>query len=167
MNSSRKTQGFSLIELLLAVAIIAMLAGMAIPSLGNTVAEAEVSTLRQELQRVRTAVDYYAFQHAEQLPGWNGSQWSEAAFLSQLLLGTNEDGNWARVGTPGFPYGPFLTEAMPSNRFNHMSTVLVVSQSATFAGPTDQTGWVFFTDTGLFKANSSATAPDGTPVYEL
>ena len=137
-----------------------MLAGMAIPSLGSTVADAEVSTLRQELQRVRTAVDYYAFQHADQFPGWDGDSWNETAFRNQLLLGTNSTGQWAPVGTPGFAYGPFLTETMPVNRFNLLDTVLVVANSAIFQGPTNQTGWVFFTDSGEFKANSSATAPD-------
>ncbi len=159
--------GFTLIETLIVAALILVLAGMAIPTFQNTVADARMASTQQELLRIRTAIDYYAFQHQEQLPGFDGQQWSESEFRSQLLLSTDELGASAAPGTPNFPYGPYLTEAIPANPYNSLDSILVLSSSSEFGGPDDSTGWVWFTTTGVFKANTAEETPNGNPLFDL
>ena len=63
--------GFTLIEVMIGMAILIVLAGMAVPSFSQALENAEVSSLEQQLQRIRTAIDYYTFQHEEQNPGYH------------------------------------------------------------------------------------------------
>ncbi|MDP6850496.1 MAG: type II secretion system protein [Planctomycetota bacterium] len=166
MKSSHKN-GFTLIEALIVAALMLVLAGMAVPTFQNTVADARMASTQQELLRVRTAIDYYAFQHQEQLPGFDGQQWSESAFRNQLLLATDEQGAFAAPGTPNFPYGPYLTEGIPSNPYNSLDSILVFGSSTEFVGPDDSSGWIWFTSDGVFKANTAQETPDGNSVFDL
>ncbi len=161
--------GFTLIEMLIGMAILIILAGMAIPSFAEAMEDAEVASLEQQLQRIRTAVDYYTFQHEEQVPGYDGatSTWSASTFENQLLLASDEDGNTAAVGTSGYYYGPYITEGFPQNPFNGLNSVHMVQPGVAFAEADDTTGWVYWADTGTLRANSSGTTPDGIPHFDL
>lgn len=161
--------GFTLIEILIGAAILIVLAGMAIPSFAEALEDAEVASLEQQLQRIRTAIDYYTFQHEEQVPGYqtNPAGWSAAIFENQLLLASDEDGNTAAVGTSGYYYGPYITEDFPRNPFNQLQTIHLVQPGTTFSEPDDTTGWVYWADTGTLRANSSGSTPDGIPLFEL
>ncbi len=75
-NSTTHKQGFTLIEIAVAAAILLVLAGMAVPAFQGSVADAEVAATRSMLARVRTAVDFYAFQHQEEMPGLDSHRWS-------------------------------------------------------------------------------------------
>ena len=161
--------GFTLIETIIVVAVLLVLAGMAVPTWSGLMDDAEVTSVRQELQRTRMAIDYYAFQHGENLPGQhpNSNRWTEKALLGQLLYATNADGKWAPAGSTGFAFGPYLLDTFPHNPFNDQSSVIVIAPNGSFAGPNNRSGWVYFAALGTFKANSTALTPDGTPVYDL
>jgi len=159
--------GFTLIEILVAAAIVLLLAGMVVPVFDGAVADAEAASTRQILERARTAVNFYAFQHEEQLPGENGGNWSEQRLIDQLRLATDEDGDTAAPGTAGYPYGPYLTDDLGTNPFNDLDTIMVLAPGQNMFGPDDSTGWVFFAETGDFRANSSGTDPQGDPIWDL
>lgn len=166
---NRRRSGFSLIEILIAMAILAVLVGMALPTLADTRDDAMETALEQQLQRVRTAVDFYSFQHDANLPGEDPASgtWSAATFANQLTLASDGDGNTAAAGTAGFPYGPYLHDGMPRNPFNELDTVTLIGPGGNFSAPDDSTGWVYWADTGEFRANSSGSTSDGTPLFEL
>jgi prepilin-type N-terminal cleavage/methylation domain-containing protein len=164
-----KRQGFTLIEILITAAILMALAGMAIPAFSGSLEEARQSSASQMLARMRTAIDFYAFQHDEEFPGYDpvAATWSAAAFDNQLRMATDEYGNTAAVGTAGYPFGPYLNDALPVNPYNELASVTIVVPGGTFAGPDDATGWVFFADTGIVRANSSGTTYAGGAVFDL
>lgn len=149
--------------------ILTILVGMALPALTGIDADARETALRQQLQRVRTQVDFYAFQHDDLNPGQDPStgSWSASVFTNQLTLATDLDGNSASVGTSGYPYGPYLTDGIPVNPFNDLNTVYVVSPGGTFSSANDSTGWVYWADTGDFRANSSGATADGDNLFDL
>lgn len=174
MNSTRRNQpdarsAFTLIEIMIGMAILIILTGLALPSFAGALENADVAALQQQLQRVRTSVDFYTFQHDEQNPGLQVSSatWSAAILSDQLQLASDESGNTAAAGTPGYTYGPYLTDGVPQNVFNGLNTIQMVQPGGTFAGPDDSTGWVYWADTGVFRANSSGTTPDGEALFNL
>lgn len=171
MQSARPSSrtGFSLIEVLIALSIVAVLAGMALPSLTEVLGDADDVAIEQQLQRVRTAVDFYAFQHDQNNPGQSPDTgtWSAASLTNQLVLASNLDGDTAAAGTNGFPYGPYLTDGIPENPLNGLATVTVVAPGASFTTPDDSTGWVYWADTGDFRANSSGSNGDGEAYFDL
>lgn len=159
--------GFTLIELVIAVTLVLLLAGMVIPVFDDAVADAEATSTRQILERTRTAVNFYSFQHEDQLPGESGGVWSVDNFIAQLEMVTDENGDVADVGTPGYPYGPYLTDDIGTNPINGLDTILLIAPGDSMLGPDDSTGWVYFAETGDFRANVSGNAPDGSEIWEL
>jgi general secretion pathway protein G len=56
---TRKTRGFTLIELMIVISIILILMGVAIPQYQQSVLHAKESVLRQDLSVMRKAIDQY------------------------------------------------------------------------------------------------------------
>lgn len=161
--------GFSLLEVLIALAIIGVLVGMALPALQGISDDAEETALEQQLQRVRTAIEFYAFQHDDDNPGQDASTgtWSATTLANQLVLASDLNGDTATAGTAGYPYGPYLTDGIPENPMNGLNTVQMVGPGGSFTQANDSTGWVYWADTGDFRANSTGTNSDGDPLFEL
>jgi prepilin-type N-terminal cleavage/methylation domain-containing protein len=163
-------RGFTLIEIMIGMAIVMILTGIAIPSLSEALENAEVASLEQQLQRARTGIDFYTFQHEDQYPGLDASGaagWSASTFREQLLLATDEEGNTAAAGTEGYFYGPYLAESFPRNPFSNLTSVHLVQPGTNFSQPNNTTGWVYWADTGVIRANTSGTTPDGMPLFDL
>jgi general secretion pathway protein G len=55
----RRQQGFTLIELMIVMVIITILAGIGLAVYGNSVQSAKEATLREDLFRMRDAIDQY------------------------------------------------------------------------------------------------------------
>ncbi|HZQ44578.1 MAG TPA: type II secretion system protein [Acidobacteriaceae bacterium] len=58
-RKARRERGFTLIELMIVMAIIAILASVAIPSFINAVKHAREAVLREDLHTMRQAIDSY------------------------------------------------------------------------------------------------------------
>lgn len=161
--------GFSLIEILIGLAILGVLVGMAVPLFVETIEDAASTALEQQLQRVRTAVDFYSFQHEQNNPGEDfvTGTWSANTFAEQLILASDIAGDTAAAGTVGFPYGPYLTDGMPRNPINDLTSVTLVAPGGSFSTPDDTTGWVYWADSGQFRANTSGTNSDGEAYFDL
>lgn len=54
-----KQKGFTLVELILVIAIIGFLAAILIPAVGNIGAKAKERAVRADLKTIRTAIEYY------------------------------------------------------------------------------------------------------------
>lgn len=58
-NNKRKTRGFSYIEMVFSVAMLALLAAVATPYLEKNIQRKKETELRQNLRQIRTAIDSY------------------------------------------------------------------------------------------------------------
>ena len=162
--------GFTLVELLIVVAIIAILAAVAIPQFTSSAEDAKESAMQSNLGILRNSLELYRFQHNSQYPGYPsaGGNPTEAEFSNQMILSSKADHTTAAVGTAGFNLGPYIKESIPTNPYNGLSTVSVLLDATAFpAAGDDSTGWVYKPSIGKIRANSTGAAPSGTDWFDL
>jgi len=150
------TRGFTLVELLIVVVILAILAAVVIPTFQNASAEAKESAMRASLATVRQAISLYRVQHNETYPG-SGGTWSE--FVTQLTTGTDA------TGASGTQYGPYLRTGFPTNPMTGTADGRVVATMP--AEPTGEEAWIYATGNGEIRANQVGAAPSGTLYFDL
>jgi general secretion pathway protein G len=138
-------RGFTLVEVLIVVIILGILAAIVIPQFTEASTQARESSLKSNLQTVRSQIELYKVQHSDTLPG------AGIATFEQAMTGkTNFTG--AVDTTDPNAYGPYLQQ-LPTNPFNNLNTV---RKGGTVAG-TNTDGWRFDTGTGAFQADDSTT----------
>jgi len=160
------SSGFTLVELLIVVIILAILAAIIIPQFTSATQDAQQSAYDTNIANIRSAIDLYRQQHGE-YPGRvastgggcpagstnvTGNANSEAAFLAQLRNYTNAAGV-ACTGTDAtFRYGPYFKEDLPDNPLatTPINTVAVVTTGVLGLTSSNSGGWRFDAVTGEF-----------------
>lgn len=140
--------GFTLIEVLLVVVIMAVLAAVILPQFTDCSNDAKSSSLKHNLYILRAQIEMYKLSHAGTVPTLqNGT-------LAQLVNATDASG---AIGTPGpkYPFGPYVAGGLfPLNPVDQKNTVEATSvfppTAATATG-----GWLYYQPTGQIAANSS------------
>lgn len=136
MMRTNQHRGFTLVEVLIVVVIMAILAATIIPQFTNSTKDAQESTVLFNLQTFRSQIQMYRTQHDGLIPG---------AALAELTSSTNRAGT---IGTgASFPYGPYL-HGMPENPLNNSNTITVITTSPAVAGDVTGGGWLYNATTG-------------------
>ncbi len=161
-RTTRSRAGFTLVELLIVVIILAILAAIVVPQFVATTDDAKLAAVDSNLRNIRSTIALYYQQHSE-YPAANGDGTAlantEAAFITQLTTFTDDDGDSSATKTATHIYGPYLTRSsMPDEPFKKISTVEVVNAGTLplVATGGDPGGWKFDTATGQFVVNDSA-----------
>lgn len=134
--------GFTLVEILVVVVLLGILAAIVVPQFSGAGVEARTSALATDLRRVRSQIEFYKFQHNDQLPAATGENPTD--FLRRMTTKTNANGD------PGVDFGPYM-QSLPVNPFNDLGAVRINGAAA--GANTD--GWRFDTITGAFQADDS------------
>lgn len=173
--------GFTLVELLIVVIILAILAAIVVPQFANTTQDANMSALDSNLSNVRSSLDLYAQQHNGSYPGsvassggtcggtaGTGALNTEAALLDQLAFYTNSSGQACTTRSDGaananaFPFGPYLKKReLPMNPITNIRLLVMVNAGNLSMTATDTDGWMYDNVTGKFIANDTANDPNG------
>jgi prepilin-type N-terminal cleavage/methylation domain-containing protein len=142
--------GFSLIELVIVVVIIAIIGAIAIPKMSRGAAGANDSAVVQDLTTMRSALDLFATEHGGTYP-------TAAGLLPQMTTYTDINGNTNATKTTTFIYGPYLKSVplLPVGTNKGLNTI-------TTTGPagTGTFGWYY--DGASIWANDPATDVDAT-----
>lgn len=171
-------KGFTLVELLIVVIILAILAAIVVPQFASSTDDAKISSLDSTLSNMRSAVDLYRQQH-NAYPGDNtavpdaanpcsgtagtGAGGNLATFYEQLSMYTTASGMACSKQDAGYDYGPYLKKVpLAANPVTNVATVAIST-----AGDLDMNGdgaglgWKYDTKTGKFIANDTNNDPDG------
>ena len=111
MKRIRKNQGFTLVEIMIVVAIIALLAAIAIPNLLRAKISANDALAKSTLRSLSTASETFATANTGNYPGDIGSltgatpPYINKAYCATVVSGFNytcsfEAGSYAFTGTP-------------------------------------------------------------------
>lgn len=164
-TKSGNTKAFSLVELVIVVAILGIIAAIAIPRISSSSRSASDSAVRANLQTLRNSIDWYYSEHRNTFPGVKtaggelGAAGSSDAFINQLIYYTDAAGAVSLSKDALFPYGPYIRGDYPAvtvgaNAGN--ATVTISADVGALTGDTtDGTGWKFSTATGLIIINSA------------
>ncbi len=165
----RKEKGFTLVEILIVVVLLAILALVVLPMVSGSVISARESALAHDLNMLRRYVLIYKNQHLEVPPGYPDGDTTQApteqAFVEQITMSSDPNGQTAPVGTPGFERGPYLMK-IPVNPLNHKDTIQVLGDAAGFpASADDSHGWIYKPATSEVRADCGGTDDSGKSYY--
>ena len=162
-KKARNQKGFTLVEILIVVIILAILAGVVIPQFSSSSDEAKLSVLQSDLATMRGAAELYYHQHNSTYPGDKvsgvaGSADASDYFVDQLTLYTDVNGDAQPTKDATHKYGPYIKKGIPVNPFNDLNTVDVddVQTDLTLAVPDGGEAWKFYTQTGQLFADDGA-----------
>jgi type II secretion system protein G len=137
MKTDLRRSGFTLIEVLIVVVIMAILAATIIPQFSDSTKDAKSSTVKFNLHTLRSQIELYRTQH-------NGTP--PSVTLAELKVSTDATG--ATGSGASFPYGPYIRD-VPINPYTNKNTLTAITNDP--AKATDVTGaggWLYNTTTG-------------------
>ena len=131
-----KNSGFTMLELLIVIALLAILSTATFRHYTNASAEAKIATVEQNTRLLENAVDRYRWEHDGTLPGTISNITSWENLVKHLTLTTDKQGNITG------PYGPYLRTGIPPNSLNGSKTGTVslatLIATASIGGRRDQ-----------------------------
>jgi len=132
--SKAKKQGFTLVEVLIVVVIMAILAATIIPQFSDSTKDAKTNTAKFNLHTIRSQIELFKSQHDGKVP----------TNLADLTLKTNPAG---QTGTSAqHVYGPYLA-TLPNNPFTNVNTVGAAAANPPTTAP-GTGGWLYHAASG-------------------
>jgi prepilin-type N-terminal cleavage/methylation domain-containing protein len=150
-NPGRQEGGFSLLELILVMAVLGVLAAIALPHLGRGSSGANDAALEADLEALRKAIDLFAAEHHGRYP-------SADVVAAQLTEYTDMQGHVRAAKDATHIYGPYL-HAIPPLPVGHRKggTRIALADA-------DGVGWIYTPESGLIRANTDLQEVSATAI---
>ena len=167
----QRQDGFTLVELLIVVIILAILAAIVIPQFSSATTDAQEAALDSNLGGLRNSIELYKAQHVG-YPGaaasstgcatkGTGAANSAQAFMDHLLMYSDASGNTCTVGDTTYKFGPYLRKGIPTDAITQkgslVAEIVVTNTGATINPGAATGGWAYDTKSGQIVMNSNAT----------
>ena len=176
--------GFTLVELLIVVIILAVLAAIIVPQFSSATIDAKEAALDANLARMRSAIELFQAQHGGMYPGsvatsggtcpsggtaGTGTANSAQALLDHMLMYSDGTGKTCSVGDATFKYGPYVRKGIPHDSITGKGSVaadiVVTSTGAPIVPSATTGGWALDVKSGQLVMNSNANDSRGKPYY--
>ena len=153
-------RGFSIIEILIVVTIIAIIAAIAVPRLVDASQDARESALGTDLQMLRRQIRLYKEQHNNRGPHLDENGNPDTPNLVARMLGrTDPKGKLTTTG--GF--GPYM-KTWPTNPYCAAAVASDIKFGTNAVPPRDGTsGWYYSTETCIVSPNSKTGGMEYDP----
>lgn len=108
LNTNHKRHGFTLVEIMIVVAIIALLASIAVPGFLRARKRSQAARILNDLRILDGAIDLYAIEN-------NKASGANPTF-TDLKVYLKKGGSLYNTGADvlGHPYGPFTVDSLPA-----------------------------------------------------
>jgi len=145
-------KAFTLVEILIVVAILGILAAIVLPTVQDHIQQARESAAKDTLRILRNAIALYAAQHNDVPPGYPDNDPTEEPLLmlaaGQLIIEQ---------------YLP----AMPENPFNNLKTLMLIHNAEALPdSATGDYGWIYKPATKTIRLDWPGNDSTGTPYYQ-
>ena len=135
-------RGFTLIEILIVVVMIAIMAMIVIPKFSDASDQARDASLAEDLQMLRGQIEVFKVHHGGIPPGQAGQD-----IVAQLTGKTDDSGAVTATGR----HGPYML-IFPTNPWTNKATV----ESGTDSPGGGDHGWYYNTNTGRICPDDDA-----------
>jgi prepilin-type N-terminal cleavage/methylation domain-containing protein len=135
-------RGFSLLELVIVLAVLGIVAAIAAPRLSRAGAGGSDAALAHDLSTLRKAIDRYAAEHCGTYP-------SAISFREQLRRYTDESGAVSKQKEGRYIYGPYIA-GVPE-----VAAGPGKGNSKVAAAPGSGVGWLYNEVTGEIRVNAA------------
>ena len=164
-------KAFSLVELLIVVAILGILAAIVVPEFQTYTQQAKEAAAKDNLRILRNAIELYATQHNGIPPGYPDGDTDNdphyLMFVQQLVHYTTVNGQVSFTKGANYRFGPYLS-APPTNPFNNSEVVwvLVPGFHELPSEATGEYGWIFDPITRNIRLDWPGTDTNGVSYYD-
>lgn len=154
LDGMRKMKrGFSLVELVIVVALLGIMASIVIPQFQNHSTQAKGAVAKDSLRILRSSIELYTANHQGIPPGYENDNPSNTPsytiFYEQLV-----DSNYIR--------------RMPKNPFNDLQNVKMIGNNETFPGSAvEGYGWIYQPATKTIRINYDGIDEQGLVFFGL
>ena len=146
----RDRRGFTLVEILIVVVLLAILAMIVLPKFTNMTTDAYEAALATDLQTTRIRIGLYKGEHSDCYPGQQDPDDPRSVngddFVADLLSKTDAN------GAPGGSLGPYF-HAFPANPYKNNDQTVKVGTGDDLGDESATEGWYFNVITGKFSPN--------------
>jgi prepilin-type N-terminal cleavage/methylation domain-containing protein len=144
--------GFTLVEILIVIAVLGILAAVVVPLYQDNTQKAKESAAKQTLQIVRNAIELYAAKNSGIAPGYPANNINAPVFETEFYLRMLKDG--------------YLV-ARPKNPFNQLTTIKMIKNDESLPETAAGTyGWFYKPLTKTFKIDWPGSDSQGVPYYD-
>jgi general secretion pathway protein G len=146
-------KAFSLVELMIVVAVLGILAAIVVPQFREHSTQAKEAVAKDSLRVLRGAIELYIAQHGGIPPGY-------------------EDDDVATTPSGEYFYNQLVRDGryllkMPINPFNNLDTIRIIGNSGAFPANADSgSGWTYQPATKTIKLDWPGTDKEGVSYFD-